>query len=73
METTRLWLERSNKTDDVIVMETTRLWLEEGNITDDVIALVQQNFSKICRKKSWKTQASELWLCHVSRMLQPLP
>ena len=41
-------------------METTRLWLEEGNITDNLIAFIQQNSSKICRKKSWKTQASEL-------------
>ena len=32
-------------------METTRLWLEESNITDDPIVFVQQNPSKIGRKK----------------------
>ena len=32
----------------------------------DLIAFVQQNSSKICRKKSWKTQASELGLHCVS-------
>ena len=51
METTWLWLVESNITDDLIVMETTRLWLEESNITDNMIASVQQNYSKICRKK----------------------
>lgn len=46
-------------------METTRLWLEESNIRDDLIALAQQNSSKICRKKCWRTLASEFGLCRV--------
>ena len=47
-------------------METTRLWVEEGNIVDDLIVFVQQNSSKFGSKKCWKTQASELGLCHVN-------
>ena len=38
----------------------------KSNITDDLIVFVQLNSSKIGRKKSWKTQATELGLCHVN-------
>ena len=47
-------------------METMRLWQEESSITDDLTVFVMQNSSKICIKKCWKTQASELGLCHVN-------
>ena len=36
-------------------METTRLWLEESNKTDNLIVFVQQNSSKIYRKKRCRT------------------